>query len=301
MVSEFMNSIGMTLKLIPAGDFLMGTSEADVQGYSKTDSSLTAEYFQGEQPQHRVQITKSFYMAAHETTQAQYERVMGTNPSNFSASGNGSDEVSGQDTSRFPVESISWFDAVEFSIKMSEWEGRMPCYRLTNMERWQGSIMSASIALLNGDGYRLPTEAEWEYACRAGTATPFHFGSKLNPKDANAGGDYASAATSNGPWLSRTTAVGLYPANAFGLYDMHGNVMEWCQDWFGESYYSQCGERDPQGPPNGKWRVCRGGAFSFVTFAARSTRRFGDIPGCRHYDFGCRLVLPAAGARTCNN
>jgi formylglycine-generating enzyme required for sulfatase activity len=211
------NSAGMKLVRIPAGKFWMGSS---VKRGNRMDNEF---------PRHEVEITRAFYMGVHEVTQQQYQTVMGNNPSWFSATGGGKDKVQGLDTSDFPVESVSWIDAVNFCKKLSG----LPAERKA------------------GRTYRLPTEAEWEYACRAGTATPYHFGRFLSDRLANAG----SA-------LGRTCPVGSYPPNAWGLHDMHGNVAEWCADVFNPAYYSKSPARDPQGPKGSGPRVLRGGGFA---------------------------------------
>ena len=152
------------------------------------------EYFTDEHPQHRVKITNGFFMGSAEVTQAQYMAIMGTNPSHFKGEGN-------------PVESVSWNDAVEFCKRLSEKEGKK---------------------------YRLPTEAEWEYACRAGTTTPFHTGETISTSQAHYDGHYVYGNGAKGVYRERTMSVGSFSPNAFGLYDMHGNVWEWCQDWYGK-------------------------------------------------------------------
>ncbi len=208
---EFENSVGMKLVLIPPGEFMMGSPESEEDRNSD------------EGPQHRVRITRPFYFGTYQVTQEEYERVMGTNPSSFSRGGGGNDRVSGMDTSRFPVETVSWNDAAEFCRKLSA----LPAERAAGRE------------------YRLPTEAEWEYACRAGTTTPFHFGSVLNGRQANVDGNRPYGTSEKGPYLQRTTTVGSYSANGFGLFDMHGNVWEWCADWFSSDYYANSPVDDP--------------------------------------------------------
>lgn len=226
--AEVTNSIGMKFKLIPAGEFLMGAPPNE------------PDRVDGEGPQHRVRITRPFYLGVHEVTQAQYEKVMGTNPSFF--------EVPTQ-----PVEKVAWDDAVEF------------CRRLGQEEKTE---------------YRLPTEAEWEYACRAKTTTPFTFGDTLLAKEARFLG------SGKGP-----CAVGSYPANAFGLYDMHGNVFEWCQDWYGADYYASSPANDPTGPASGQKRVARGGAWAFPVGVCRSAKRLPRSPQDRNPATGFRVVL----------
>src|SRR5262249_46149806 len=147
----------------------------------------------------------------------EYARVMGTNPSWFCAEAEGKEKVAGMDTRRFPVEMVSWEDARAF------------CRKLSSLPDEQKA----------GRAYRLPTEAEWEYACRAGTTSTFHCGNTLSGKQANVNGYQPYGDTEQGPYLERTTTVGSYEANDHGLYDMHGNVWEWCQDWFDPAYYGK--------------------------------------------------------------
>jgi formylglycine-generating enzyme required for sulfatase activity len=274
------NSIGIKLALIPAGEFLMGRANAAA---GANDS---------EKPQHRVRITNPFYLGVHEVTQEQFEHVMGTNPSWFSARGAGREKVSGQTTGRLPVENVSWYEVVEFCNKMSDRESRGPYYRLAKVVRNEdGSIKEARLSIERGNGYRLPTEAEWEYACRAGTTTPFHFGTSHNGIHANSNGNYPFGTTERGPDLERTTTVGSYNmANAFGLYDMHGNVWEWCGDWYDKDYYAKSPEMDPPGPSAGSDRVLRGGGWTSFAVYCRSANRYSVRPAFRRTNAGFRLA-----------
>ena len=258
---EITNSIGMKLRLIPAGEFMMGSPESDDEAKGS------------EKPQHKVRITKPFYLGVYEVTQAEYERVMGTNPSDFSKNGDNSDAVKDMDTSRFPVEDVSWEGAVEFCRKLSE----LP------EEKAGGRI------------YRLPTEAEWEYACRAGTTTPFHFGSQLNGQEANCDGNYPYGTSTEGPDLGRTTTVGSYAANAFGLYDMHGNVWEWCNDRYAWEYYKSSPENDPLGPTEAADRVVRGGCWWGGAWSCRAAIRYGLVPLSRLGSLGFRVAAVPSG------
>ncbi|MFA4985184.1 MAG: formylglycine-generating enzyme family protein [Candidatus Brocadiia bacterium] len=212
-----------------------------------------------EQQAHKVTLTKPFYMGAMEVTQAQYRSVMNNNPSEFK----------GED---LPVESVSWENAVEF------------CRRLTESERLKNNLPEGIV-------YRLPTEAEWEYCCRAGSTTDYCFGDNVTQL-----GDYAWY---GGNSEHRTNPVGTKKPNAWGLYDMHGNVLEWCLDWF-ESY--QPGEKppaventiDPVGPATGEYRLLRGGVGNFAALRCRSTSRYRDVPHLRTSYYGFRVVVAAA-------
>jgi len=202
-------------------------------------------------PQHNVKISKGFWMGQTEVTQAQYKAVMGTNPSHFKGDNN-------------PVENVSWDNATEFCRKLSQKEGNT---------------------------YRLPTEAEWEYACRAGTTTPFNTGQTISTDQANYDGDYVYGNGRKGTDRGKTTEVGSFSPNAFGLYDMHGNVYEWCQDWYDEDYYSNSPSVDPQGPNTGEYRVLRGGSWYNYPRGCRSANRYRLTPDGTNDGSGFRVVV----------
>jgi formylglycine-generating enzyme required for sulfatase activity len=257
---QITNSIGMKLVLIPAGEFLMGTREGQGPSIGAWDN---------EKPQHRVRITRPFYLGVYDVTQAEYQRVTGDNPSCFSATGDGKKQVSDDDkekarvpdTSRFPVEQVSWREAVEFCRKLSAIPG----------EKAAGRV------------YCLPTESQWEYACRAGSTTDYYYGNDMFLLDA-----YARYIVNAG---GRTHAVGEKRANAWGLYDMHGNVMQWCQDWYGDHYYAHSPKEDPTGPTNGTQRSYRGGCFDAPPQNCRSASRFHYTPDARFNSLGFRVCV----------
>jgi formylglycine-generating enzyme required for sulfatase activity/outer membrane protein assembly factor BamB len=226
-----------------------------------------------EKPRHRVRITKPFAIGMYEVTQGEYERVMGVNPSFFSSRFLGKDKTAKHDASRFPVEQVSWHDAVELCRRLSA----LPA------EKQAGRV------------YRLPTEAEWEYASRAGTTTTFHYGNALTSTLANLNGNEPYGGAPKGPYLLRTTAVGSYQPNAFGLYDMHGNVWEWCQDWYGANYYKESPIDDPPGPRSGSARVIRGGDWRSDGRDCRAGFRHADMPAGRSFVTGFRVVMTTAG------
>jgi formylglycine-generating enzyme required for sulfatase activity len=200
---------------------------------------------QEDEQQHPVPTPRPFYMGVYLVTQAQYEQVMGKNPSHYAATGDYNTQVAGLDTSRFPVENVTWRDAKKF------------CEELTRRSARRGWE------------FRLPTEAEWEYACRAGTTTPFSFGKVLNGKQANCNGNDPYGTEVKGPYLDRPCRVGSYGANAWGLYDMHGNVREWCVDPYDRTYGLG---KEPE--PVTDLRVVRGGYWGAPAAQCRSAYRF---------------------------
>lgn len=206
--------------------------------------------------QHEVEITRSFYLGIHEVTQGQYEQVVGTNPSRFKV------------TPTHPVENVSFEDALAFCSQLSQ----------------------RAQEVLAGRAYRLPTEAEWEHACRGGSAVyaAFHFGNQLNSTQANFDGSYPYGNAVPGPFRQQTLPVASFAPNAYGLYDMHGNVWEWCTDWYG--VYDLNDTRDPQGPPNGKQRILRGGSWHSRADNCRSASRYADWPIVRSDAVGFRVV-----------
>jgi formylglycine-generating enzyme required for sulfatase activity len=242
---EITNSIGMKLVLIPKGTFQMG-------------SPIEEEGADNDEEQHQVTISKDYYLGVTEVTQGQYEKVMGTNPSNFQKR-----VIRKSDSSMYPVEQVSWEDAVEFCKRLSE----LP------EEKKAGRV------------YRLPTEAEWEYACRAGSKTAFSFG-----ESAKSLGDFAWFFENSG---SQTHPVGEKKPNAWGLYDMHGNVWEWCSDWYGD--YPKGAVSDPTGPREGSLRVGRGGSWDCGAADCRSASRIRSYPSGRGSDVGFRLALSSSG------
>jgi formylglycine-generating enzyme required for sulfatase activity len=220
------NSIDMEFELIQPGEFQMGAPDGD----------------KDEQPVHTVRISKPFYLGKYEVTQAQWQAVMGNNPSAFTG-----------DPTR-PVENVSWEDVQEFIRRLNTKEG--------------------------GATYRLPTEAEWEYAARAGTTTAYSFGN-----DKSQLSQYAWYEDTSG---RQTHPVGKLKPNAWGLYDMHGNVWEWVQDWYGP--YAAGAAVDPAGPSSGSSRVYRGGSWRSGAGRCRSACR-GYWPPGRRFDYlGFRLL-----------
>jgi formylglycine-generating enzyme required for sulfatase activity len=217
-----------------------------------------------QEKRHSVILRQGFALGIHLVTQAEWEAVMGENASCFKGDS-------------LPVDSVYWFHAVAFRNKLSDKDGRKPYYQ----------INKDNITILGGIGYRLPTEAEWEYACRAGTSTPFHFGNSISTNLANYDGNEAYGNGVKGEYREKTTPVGSFPANAWGLFDMHGNLWEWCWDWY--NVYPDKEVTDPQGPSVGKSRVLRGGCWSVIPTLCRSAYRRWSTPGLRLPDWGLRV------------
>jgi formylglycine-generating enzyme required for sulfatase activity len=251
---SFSNDLGMTFNLIPAGTFMMGSPE--------TELGRDADEFQ-----HEATLTQDFYIQTTEVTQGQWQAVMGENPSSFQNCG-----------LNCPVESVSWDDAQVF-------------------------IERLNAQTTDGYEYRLPTEAQWEYAARAGSETAFCDGDITQPEGndpilntlgwyrENSDAGYAGCSERDDGRCIGPQPVGGKNPNAWGLFDMHGNVWEWCQDWYGD--YPSGSVIDPQGPSSGGSRVLRGGCWYDSPLSCRSANRFRDFPASsRYFDYGFRLVAP---------
>lgn len=261
---EIANSIGMRLVFVPAGEFEMGSPSDQIEQWLGELKDKRFDWHRHqlpmEAPPHRVGITQPFYLGVYEVTQVEYQQIIGHNPSAFSTDGKEKAKVDGQDTRRHPVENVNWQDAIDFCQKLSARPAEQAAGRV----------------------YRLPTEAEWEYACRAGTRTQWHCGD-------------GPASLPNMAWFAgcnsgMTHPVGQKSPNGLGVYDLHGNVSEWCMDWFAPDYYAQSHPNDPQGPSSGLGRTVRGGAWWAEAVACRSAFRHGADPAMRHYVQGFRVV-----------
>lgn len=252
-VVDFGEGVKLEMVLVPPGKFKMGftkkeTEDLKVDFQAELKKAIKKEFEKNELDfvdlimskqgkQHEVTLTKPFYLGKYEVTQDQWEAVMGDNPSVLKGG-------------KLPVTNVSWDDCQKFIKNLN--------------------------AKTNG-GYRLPTEAEWEYACRAGTMTVFSFGDKITPEDANYGDSK----------IGKPVVVGNYKPNAFGFYDMHGNVFEWCEDWHGDYPFAVT---DPKGPAMGEDRVLRGGCFYPVESEARTSYRTDLTPTVRGDGNGFRLA-----------
>jgi len=247
---------------LEGGEFMMGSPASDEDADHE------------EKPQHNVRISP-FLLGVTEVTQSQHMAVMGTNPSHFSKYGGGKDQVAGQSTDRHPVETVSWLDAIKYCNALSKQDRLMPYYDIAGD--------NVRVPIIKGPGYRLPTEAEWEYACRAGKESRYSFGD-----DQSEMRDYAWCVSNA---ASTTHPVGEKRPNDFGLYDMHGNVWEWCWDWFDNEYYARSPADDPSGPSGASDRVIRGGGWCRAPRNCRSAGRDWDPPAKVYNVLGFRLAL----------
>ncbi len=241
--------------LIKGGTFVMGspTSEA---GREKDES------------QHRVTVS-DFTMGKYEVTQREYRKAMGSNPSQFR----------GDD---LPVENVTWFEAVQYCNARSVREGLAPAYTIRGQDvRWNRAA----------SGYRLPTEAEWEYACRAGTTSPFSTGANITTDQANYYGTYPYNDAARGEYRQKTVPVRSFAPNPWGLHNMHGNVWEWCWNWYGS--YAGGDQADPAGASSGAFRVYRGGGWNDFGRHLRCAYRATSPPPSRAGNLGFRLVRNA--------
>ncbi len=270
------NSIGMKLQLVPAGQFNMGQDRKteDILEEAKTNNkNANSAWYDAELPKHPVTV-KAFYLGTYTVTQEEYTNVMGSNPSWFASTGDGKLAVKDiKSTGRFPVENVSWRDAQEFCAKLSAQDKRT---------------------------YRLPTEAEWEYACRAGTTSAFNTGRKLTAKPAAEGEspkmlanfcDDPRGAKVKADWIKHPVEVGSYPPNAFGLYDMHGNVWQWCQNLFTPNYGTATTKFE--GVALNPHRALRGGSWASLSVDCRSSRRLDGDSKRGDFYTGFRVALDA--------
>jgi len=237
---ELAEGVKMALILIPAGQFVMGSS--------KGQKDKCAD----EMPAHRVTITRPFYMGKYEVSQEEWQAVMGENPARYKGEGK-------------PIENISWQQCQKFLEKLN--------------------------ALVPDARFRLPTEAQWEYACRTGTETPFSYGNDLDYEALKEYAVYGRKFKSVSETEDTTEPVGKKKPNPWGLYDMHGNVWEWCHDWYNKDYYKRSPRDDPQGPEAGRWKVLRGGSWMSKPEVCRSAfRDFLDPTYPVDFNGGLRIV-----------
>jgi formylglycine-generating enzyme required for sulfatase activity len=305
---------GNTIEMvwIPPGTFMMGSPVDEPESY-------------GNEIQHQVTLTEGFYMGIYPVRQGDFEDYMNAKPSTFPNVGDGNKFAEYQTT--FPVECVNWYEAIIFCNELSDMEGLSPAYTMykatapgatgTTMSGWTNipanwstdtndwgtppssiSFRWDNVRVVAGsDGYRLPTEAQWEYACRAGTTTPFNTGDNITAAQANYrarfpynGQEDPDAALTHG----QPIPVGMYDPNVWGLYDMHGNVAEWCWDWHGSYIRNGAGatDTDPTGPATGENRVVRGGSWGSNGNQLRSAYRGGLIPSSFTNILGFRVVRP---------
>ena len=246
------------------GDYLL------INGSTFTMGSPEEERWrENDETQHQVTVG-NYYIAKYEVAQADYEALMGSNPSSFTGD-------------RLPVEGVSWYDAVRYCNALSSQEGLEAAYTINGMEvTWNREA----------NGYRLPTEAEWEYACRAGTTTPFSTGGNITVDQANWYSSYPYIeGEGGGAYRRQTVAVDEFEPNSWGIYNMHGNVSEWCWDYYGE--YGAQAQDNPAGPQSGRNRVIRGGGWYDYAKHVRSAYRSAMPADYIDYKIGFRVARNA--------
>ncbi len=236
---------------IKPGTFTMGSSQAEKDAAYRRPNSKP-DWFAPE-VSHQVTLTQGFWLADSACTQALWQAITGANPANF------------KDSPQNPVEQVSWDDCQQF---LSTLNGRV-----------------------SGGGFCLPSEAQWEYACRAGTTTAFSFGSMITPEQVNYDGNVTFGGAAKGLKRKKTVPVKSLPPNTWGLYEMHGNVSQWCNDWYGD--FSGSAERDPTGPSSGSYRVDRGGGWCSSAWDCRSAFRDRSTPGGQSSALGFRFAAQA--------
>jgi len=271
------NSIGMKLAWIPPGTFLMG-SPVEEEGRNNGPFGNWAD-----EAQHRVTLTRGFWMGVDPLTRGQFARF---------------------------VETTNYRTEAERPAGSLYWDDKLACYKSDSQRNWQEPGFDQTdehpVVCVNlddslefcdwlsrqdpeGRRYALPTECQWEYACRAGTTTPFHFGETISTDQANYNGNSVYGQGQKGVYRQGTTSVGKFPANGWGLYDMHGNVWQWCQDWYGA--YPEGPATDSKGPDSGESRVIRGGPWFLAPGASRTARRAAYFPGTSADHLGLRVCF----------
>lgn len=266
------NAFGMEFVLIRPGKYWRGSTAEEVheafEDAKKFFSDTTKlELFLIEMPRREIEITRPFWLGKHLVTQRQWrEAVTGLRKVNLDLNGSPS-RFLGDD---LPVEQVSWSDCAELIGRLNA----------------------------SGEGfvYDFPTEAEWEYACRAGTTTPFWFGDLLTREQANYDGNFPYGSGTEGTYRNKTTPVGRFPPNSWGLHDMHGNVWEWCRDAFEPDFYRDAPARDPEGPKYGEFRVLRGGSWSLCAVFCRSAFRLRLELGPGEDTVGFRCAIRSVGS-----
>lgn len=257
-VVDLGNGVTMKFVLIPPGKFLMGSSKADIAAALKADPALELKRVEKEEPQHPVVLTHPFYVGTCEVTREEFAALAGSvKPAR-----------AGDDQPRLPVDRVSWKEASEF------------CEKLAHLHLPPGFSKAM-----------LPTEAQWEYICRAGTRTPFHFGEQLSGIEANCNGTTPFGTKSKGPFREQTVEGGQFAPNRFGVYDLHGNLAEWCRDEWQEFSYRAGGRTDPVLTGGGRDRVIRGGSWDDLPRYCRAAgRNWTDMDSRTDY-IGFRVVL----------
>lgn len=308
--ATLVDRLGLAFVLVPAGEFLMGSEEsagALEAAFPTIERERIAE-LRDEAPVHRVRITRDFYLARHEVTVGQFRRFVessGYVPESIADGTGGYGFRSNYDPARSP--------------RGDAFEGRDPVYSWRNPGFPQGDdhpvvnvswndamAMARWLSEIEGVRYRLPTEAEWEYACRAGSRTRYHWGDAPVPRTSAANLFDLDAAAHWPRWRAQalpahdgfafTAPVGSFAPNSWGLHDMHGNVWEWVADWYEEGYYRVSPLEDPRGPHDGRLKVRRGGSWHTWPFYARASFRNWNTPETRYTLVGFRLLREAGAA-----
>ncbi len=302
----YTNSLGMQFNRIPAGEFLMGSDETAGR-LAVAFPTIERERFElaDEAPVHRVRITRPFYMGRHEVTVGQFRRFVdasGYRPESIADGTGGYGYDPNHDRSTSPVrESFAGRDP-RYSWQHTGF-AQGDDHPVVNISWNDAQAMARWLSGIEGRRYRLPTEAEWEYACRAGTGTRYHggddpagllrIGNLFDQDSARQWPQWTADALPGRDGYPFTAPVGRFAANAWGLHDMHGNAWEWIGDWYGSDYYGRSPNQDPTGPDHGDVRVRRGGSWHTWPFYARSSFRNWSAPDTRYVLVGMRLVMEA--------